>query len=500
MESKRISNSSHGMECLRALVRSQSTRSSTTNTCTGTIQQQSGRLNNSSTSYCSVERDDSESVYNAVSFFGPLNSQGLSGWVFAENCSNDILLDECLASPVTLPLDDSYNSREGSNFPLSESAVRRLVDTSSPETEVFLVPGAPAQQLLSQGSSEETRPRGSQQTDPDKSATKEYPTTKMTETGVAEVSEAGSIETHWGDIVESKAACSEQHVESVDSSVRSIFTTPLLRYAKRRMYAVDVNGEHLHDYFHVQHVNGLSILGLARSHAVFKGLSPVGPAASNGSRSSDLVVTFSGSVQKNTTSGKRKRGALVLGPTTKIGSVTRCVRRGSDSDVIASRLADVPLVDSNSTDTFPLLACIKGDLVDFNDRLASDPAPLYSYIEEESWLIVCMPRGHKMLHPAGKSVRWINDEEYRELRAGDIRNSMKTAFPLHGAGPVAESSLASSIVNQETTREEPPVAFRKLIDISGGSASTGTLDGFPLSTASSNNSTKKPKLSHNPLL
>lgn len=130
----------------------------------------------------------------------------------------------------------------------------------------------------------------------------------------------------------------------------------------KQYYVADVGGVPYNDHFLYRHANGLCIVGLAPGHAIFREDSGGGVGEVEftlGSRKKPFVQV----------TGKFKRNALHMDP--------------------ASQLAQVKLTDGR---TFTIRCCVKGSLLEINNRVVDHPAILHSKASSEGYFAILMPR------------------------------------------------------------------------------------------------------------
>eukprot|EP00922_Rhytidocystis_sp_ex-Travisia-forbesii_P027426 GHVS01040175.1.p1 GENE.GHVS01040175.1~~GHVS01040175.1.p1 ORF type:complete len:372 (+),score=28.50 GHVS01040175.1:1256-2371(+) len=236
--------------------------------------------------------------------------------------------------------------------------------------------------------------------------------------------------------------------------LRVVLPVPHVRYSQEVMYALDVEGKSGHDYFLIRYLNGLTIIGLAPTHAALRNrltgclqceahqrmaddsrriLSQTGmgnqqthmkdghdsvrrgdgslndPAScSCGLQNLKVQVSFCESVVGNAVSGKKKHGGLRLLPETQVAVVTTTVHTTAPVDhrqpdkaemqQTASGLsteASGNIVESAlavTTETYRVMACCRGDLIEYNEALARDAFDLVSMSEADSWLLIVAPQ------------------------------------------------------------------------------------------------------------
>ncbi|GMY28205.1 protein Simiate isoform X1 [Fagus crenata] len=135
-----------------------------------------------------------------------------------------------------------------------------------------------------------------------------------------------------------------------------------------------------HDHYIYRHANGLCVIGLASTHVAFKDKSGITAVDFNVGKSdrSGIKVT-----------GKRKKNAQHL-----------------DSN---SALCKVGTNDAS----YIVRCCVKGSLLEVNDRLIKQPGLLNSSAEREGYIAIIMPRPADWLKVKGSL---LGLEEYKKLR------------------------------------------------------------------------------------
>ncbi|KAF6133901.1 hypothetical protein GIB67_040665 [Kingdonia uniflora] len=136
----------------------------------------------------------------------------------------------------------------------------------------------------------------------------------------------------------------------------------------------------LHDQYIYRHANGLCVIGLAPTHAAFKhegGITSVDFNVGKSDRS-DIKVT-----------GKRKRNAHHFESNTAL-----CKVCADDTSYIVR-------------------CCVKGSLLEVNDKLIKQPELLNSAADREGFVAIIMPRPSDWLK-AKSSL--LSVEEYKKLR------------------------------------------------------------------------------------
>ncbi|XP_011621055.1 protein Simiate isoform X5 [Amborella trichopoda] len=134
-----------------------------------------------------------------------------------------------------------------------------------------------------------------------------------------------------------------------------------------------------HDQYIYRHANGLCVIGLAPTHASL---------SEGGVTSVDFNVGKSDRSEIKVT-GKRKKNAQLLEPNSAL-----CKVYASDNIYIAR-------------------CCIKGSLLEVNNRLIKEPGLLNSSASREGYLAIIMPKPADWLK--SKSIL-LNREEYKKLR------------------------------------------------------------------------------------
>lgn len=135
-----------------------------------------------------------------------------------------------------------------------------------------------------------------------------------------------------------------------------------------------------HDQFVHRHANGLCVVGLAPSHVAFKDESGITSVDFNVGKSdrSGIKVT-----------GKRKRNAQHFEPNTALCKVF-------------------------CNDAFYIVrCCVKGSLLEVNERLIKQPGLLSSAADREGYVAILMPRPADWLKVKASLV---NLEDYKKLR------------------------------------------------------------------------------------
>lgn len=135
-----------------------------------------------------------------------------------------------------------------------------------------------------------------------------------------------------------------------------------------------------HDQYIYRHPNGLCVIGLASSHLAFKDEGGVTGVDFNVGKSdrSGIKVT-----------GKRKRNAQHFEPNTALCKV------------------------STKDNSYIVRCCVKGSLLEVNDRLIDKPELLNTAADREGYIAIMMPKPHDWLKT---KASLISLDEYKKLR------------------------------------------------------------------------------------
>ncbi|OWM74954.1 protein Abitram isoform X2 [Punica granatum] len=135
-----------------------------------------------------------------------------------------------------------------------------------------------------------------------------------------------------------------------------------------------------HDQYVYRHPNGLCVIGLAPTHLAFKG--------EGGITAVDFNVGKFDRSQKKVT-GKRKRNAQHFESNTALCKV------------------------STNKDSYIVRCCVKGSLLEVNDKLIKQPALLNSSADREGYIAIIMPKAQDWVKIKGSL---LSLEEYKRLR------------------------------------------------------------------------------------
>ncbi|KAI3516959.1 hypothetical protein L1887_16146 [Cichorium endivia] len=137
-----------------------------------------------------------------------------------------------------------------------------------------------------------------------------------------------------------------------------------------------------HDQYIYRHANGLCVIGLASGHVAFKdegGITSVDFNVGKSNRS-EIKVT-----------GKRKRNAQHFESNTALCKVC-----------------------TNNNNTFYIVrCCVKGSLLEVNERLINKPELLNSSADREGYIAILMPKPSDWLKTKDSFMTF---EEYKKLR------------------------------------------------------------------------------------
>ncbi|XP_038717190.1 protein Abitram [Tripterygium wilfordii] len=136
-----------------------------------------------------------------------------------------------------------------------------------------------------------------------------------------------------------------------------------------------------HDQYIYRHANGLCVIGLASTHVAFKDEGGI------------TAVDFN--VGKSDRSGVKVTGK----------------RRGINAQLFESNTALCKVC--TSTSSFIVRCCVKGSLLEVNDRLIEKPELLNSSPDREGYVAIIMPKPADWLKIKGSL---LSREEYKILR------------------------------------------------------------------------------------
>ncbi|XP_010428645.1 PREDICTED: FAM206 family protein-like [Camelina sativa] len=136
-----------------------------------------------------------------------------------------------------------------------------------------------------------------------------------------------------------------------------------------------------HDQYIYRHANGLCVIGLAPTHIAFKDEGGITNVDFNVGKSDRSVLKVS---------GKRKKNALRSEPNTALCKV------------------------STAKDTYIVRCCVKGSLLEVNERLIMQPELLNSSADREGYIAIIMPTRPADWTKNKESL--ITLEEYKEKK------------------------------------------------------------------------------------
>lgn len=197
-----------------------------------------------------------------------------------------------------------------------------------------------------------------------------------------------------------------------------------LRSLAEFSYTLDVLGNAGWDFYQRKHVNGLTVVGLAKSHAVFDYANGVYGIPSSSSSSSSvedkqtnhqpqhdhhlssarLTLSFTQSVINNQVSGKKKRDALRVSPQTILANLERTCTFSSNNNIRTE---------------FDIPACLPGDLLDYNDTAQRDSSWLLSTNADDVWLFILRPCFKSRRR--ARCLQWLPEEEYSRQRVDSLK-------------------------------------------------------------------------------
>ncbi|TMW90555.1 hypothetical protein EJD97_015554 [Solanum chilense] len=140
-----------------------------------------------------------------------------------------------------------------------------------------------------------------------------------------------------------------------------------------------------HDQYVHRHANGLCIIGLAPTHIAFKDEGGVTSVDFNVGKSDRSGIKVS---------GKRKKNAQHFESNTALCKA--CTKDGS----------------------YIVRCCVKGSLLEVNDRLLKQPELLNSSADREGYIAIIMPRPADWIKA---KTTLLGIEEYRELRKDTLQ-------------------------------------------------------------------------------
>ncbi|CAH0489126.1 unnamed protein product [Peronospora farinosa] len=143
------------------------------------------------------------------------------------------------------------------------------------------------------------------------------------------------------------------------------------------MFSCDTMGKPMEDQYVHMHSNRLCVVGVAESHPVMQ--------------EEVVSIEFSRNVLDNRVTGKKKKGGCFMLPNTVIG-VLKC----------------------KSGREFKLYSCIRGSLIEVNERLQKEPELLKQKHQSDGYLIIIQP---KKVEVAEIQESLLSKHEYKQFRA-----------------------------------------------------------------------------------
>ncbi|KAF3524837.1 hypothetical protein F2Q69_00051691, partial [Brassica cretica] len=166
-----------------------------------------------------------------------------------------------------------------------------------------------------------------------------------------------------------------------------------------------------HDHYIYRHANGLCVVGLAPTHIAFKDQGGITNIDFNVGKSDRSVLKVS---------GKRKKNAM-----------------RSESNTALCKV-------STAIDSYIVRCCVKGSLLEVNERLIKQPHLLNSSADREGYIAIIMPR----------PVDWTKNkeslitlEEYKDKKQDGLLEPYFSDIP-HLRRLALVSDLSSRIVSQ----------------------------------------------------
>ncbi|KAG1686260.1 hypothetical protein DVH05_007034 [Phytophthora capsici] len=143
------------------------------------------------------------------------------------------------------------------------------------------------------------------------------------------------------------------------------------------MFSCDTKGKPMEDQYVHMHSNRLCVVGVAETHPVMQ---------------EDLVsVEFTQSVLDSRVTGKKKKGGRFMMPDTVL-AVLKC----------------------KSGREFKLYSCIRGALIEVNERLQREPELLKQKHQSDGYLVIIQP---KKVEVAEIQESLLSKDEYKQFRA-----------------------------------------------------------------------------------
>ncbi|KAI4366290.1 hypothetical protein MLD38_022183 [Melastoma candidum] len=139
-----------------------------------------------------------------------------------------------------------------------------------------------------------------------------------------------------------------------------------------------------HDHYIYRHPNGLCVVGLAPGHAALRDEGGVKGVDFNVGKSDRSAIKVT---------GKRKKNAQHFEANTMLCKV------------------------STSVDTYVIRCCVKGSLLEVNEKLVKQPGLLNTAADREGFIAIIMPKPADWLKVKSK---FLSREEYSNLRVESL--------------------------------------------------------------------------------
>mmetsp|Transcript_23914 Transcript_23914/g.52234 ORF Transcript_23914/g.52234 Transcript_23914/m.52234 type:complete len:183 (+) Transcript_23914:146-694(+) len=152
------------------------------------------------------------------------------------------------------------------------------------------------------------------------------------------------------------------------------------------LYALDLGGEQGHDQVVYRHPNGLCVICLAATHPLVR---REGTVEGDSALKIDFDVGKTSRLDSQPT-GKRKRGAMRVHPNTVLCNIT-C---------------------ATGAVTYPARACVKGKLLEVNERLVEQPQLLWKDPPTAGYLAIIMPDASNSIDSIKESL--VSAADYSE--------------------------------------------------------------------------------------
>lgn len=176
------------------------------------------------------------------------------------------------------------------------------------------------------------------------------------------------------------------------------------------MFMCDTMGKTMQDQYVHMHSNRLCVVGVAESHPVMQ--------------EEIERIEFTQNVLESRVTGKKKKGGRFMLPNTVL-----CV------------------IKCKSGKEFTLYSCIRGSLIEVNERLQTDPTLLLQKHQSDGYLVIIQP---KKVEVAEIQESLLSKEEYKQFRA--IPQSVKDA----AAAAATENKTSDTAAAPAVSATSPP--------------------------------------------